>query len=803
MAMRKRNQPQSLHGGGGDGSDFSEINLNIDDDYDSKYGNKGGSIARREFPDRISSLIPRPVTSRTRRRQGSDASLTLHRMSVNWRYKKIIGGALFAAAILTRFYRISLPHNVVFDEVHFGGMASQYLQRRFFFDVHPPLGKLIFAFAGWIMGYEGEYTFKEIGMDYLRSDVEVPYIAMRSFAAFMNACIVPMTFFSMLEFGFTFWGSLIAGIMVLFENSFVTQSRLILLDSALIFFGACTIFAQARFSNLRRYPFSTSWWKWLAMVGIGLGLTVSVKWVGLFLIALIGIHTIKDLWRLLAETKNDFGEWLLHFWARAVCLILLPVVVYVFIFCIHFSILTISGPGNNFMSQDFRNGLQGVVLSDAKTPIGESASLVLKNEHMDGLLHSHPHLYPVGSKKQQVTTYAFEDHNNWFTLVLKSEGDKKDGLRDGSIINLVHFSTNKGVYCDGFPAPMSGGKVEPQYQEKMNRAKPENADKESNNDAPEEAKEESVNPQYFEVSCDDEDGDEWKVEFISGMKSGMVEKDVSKFRLIREYGDMKCALHSHKVVLPSWGFGQYEVTCNADINADGTVWSVSSLNANKIESYDSLTPAVKDRSGLWYKLVDTINYQKIAWDANSRISSEHVFATRPYQWPILQRGISFYQDNAKMAQIYLLGNPLQYWIVFPVCAIFVLLGIIYTIRGRRGCKDLSSESERKMFLMLDFFILGWALHYFPFFLMNRQLFLHHYFPAHLFAIMFVAGVIDHTMEPFPESQRKYIIIVFGIMFGGSFLYFSPLSYGLQLGQEGTLSRQWLSTWDMAKWENHG
>lgn len=61
-----------------------------------------------------------------------------------------------------------------------------------------------------------------------------------------------------------------------------------------------------------------------------------------------------------------------HFGARALCLIVLPITVYMIMFGIHFHSLPNSGEGNGFMSPQFQQTLAGHTQTD--TPIGKYTS---------------------------------------------------------------------------------------------------------------------------------------------------------------------------------------------------------------------------------------------------------------------------------------------------------------------------------------------------------------------------------------------------------------------------------------------
>ena len=204
-----------------------------------------------------------------------------------------------ALAFFTRMWKIGLSPIVTWDEAHFGKFGSHYLKREFYFDVHPPLGKMLVGLSGYLAGYNGSFEFKS-GETYPE---DLNYTYMRVFNSAFGALCVPLAYYTAKELHFkrpTVW---LVTAMVLFENSYTTISRFILLDSMLLFFTFTTVFCWSKFHNQRHDPFSPEWGIWLMMTGISIGCVCSVKWVGMFGTALVGLYTIETLWNMFGDLK--------------------------------------------------------------------------------------------------------------------------------------------------------------------------------------------------------------------------------------------------------------------------------------------------------------------------------------------------------------------------------------------------------------------------------------------------------------------------------------------------------------------
>ncbi|OAD69214.1 glycosyltransferase family 39 protein, partial [Phycomyces blakesleeanus NRRL 1555(-)] len=680
---------------------------------------------------------------------------------------------LTLVAIPVRFHTISHPNQVVFDEVHFGAFAGKYIQGTFFFDVHPPLAKMLIALVGWLAGYKGNFDFTTIGNVY---DDTVPYVAMRSASALLGLLMVPMAYLTIRDGGHSMLAAVLAALIVCFENSLVTNNRLILLDSYLLFFTAFTIMAFNKFYKQINNPFGARWWTWLALTGIGLGLTVSCKWVGLFVIATVGFSTIKDLWRILGDVRISKGKCVHHFLARTLCLIIVPFMIYTATFYIHFKLLPLSGDGDFHMSNTFRQTLVGNAVDETPIDISYGSHITIRHLATNGgFLHSHNSTYPEGSKQQQVTLYPHRDVNNWWRLrkanstleteevegdVIGSDGETPlEWIYDGDIVRLEHISTSpRKLHSHDISAPLTDN----DYTKEVSA--------------------------YGFPNYEGDSNDHWIVEIEDGPTEESRERLQSRqtqFRLV--HATQNCALFSHDVKLPDWAFGQQEVACMLSAKKPKTLWMIESTTNELLpEPVDMIG---YDIPGFWGKFFEL---HRVMWTTNAGLTGAHPYESRPSTWPMLKSGVSFWARPG--TQIFYIGNPVIYWLSTVAVFTYMILWGFFRFLAKTNRPDRFPHRRPFFENAAGFYVAGWAFHYITFYLMHRQLFLHHYLPALYFGILVFGVGLDLVFLRLRPFQRVLVGVLVCSLVIYSFVEFSPLTYGTEWTREACEASRWLPSW---------
>ncbi|OQO04415.1 hypothetical protein B0A48_11026 [Cryoendolithus antarcticus] len=758
---------------------------------------RGGKRATTPNPDSDTALLNGSAIEKIEQLK----SATKDVVTKEWDYKLALG-IITILAFITRFWGISHPNQVVFDEVHFGKFASYYLQRTYFFDVHPPFGKLLFAFAGWLVGYDGSFLFENIGDSYITN--KVPYVAYRSMPALMGALTVSTTFLIMWESGYSLPATIVAASIVLFDNAHIGQTRLILLDATLVLFMALSVLCYIRFYKLRHVPFGRKWWKWLLLTGISMSCVISTKYVGAFTFFSIGVPVMIDLWDLLDVNRKqgalglpDFGK---HLGARIIGLIVVPFLMYLFWFQVHFSILSRSGPGDDFMTPEFQQTLSDNLMTQQAVGIDYFDNIAMKHKETKVYLHSHVDKYPlryddgrISSQGQQVTGYPHNDTNNLWQIIpsapLEGLGHK---VKNGDVVRFRHLVTDSWLMTHDVASPFF-----PTNQE-FTTAPTEDANGGRFNDT------------MFEIR-------------IENGKPGQEFKTMaSHFKLV--HFPTKVAMWTHTTPLPDWGYKQAEINGNKNIAQSSNIWFVEEVPGLPIDSPRLVKDERKTKSMPFLKKY--FELQRAMFFHNNALTSSHPYASFPIQWPFLLRGVSFWTENETRQQIYFLGNPIGWWFASSILAVFAGILLADQVSMRRGVDALDLRTRSRLYNSTGFFFLIWAAHYIPFFIMGRQLFLHHYLPAHLASALVAGALVEFVFNIEPgdiaslsikdgsskvasRTQRSRPIreriagqslvttwaasgvVVAGLMWG--FWFFAPLTYGRPgLSVDQVMARKWLS-----------
>ncbi len=256
---------------------------------------------------------------------------------------------LLSLGLLTRFIFFGQPNETVFDEVHFGKFVSAYYTKEFYFDIHPALGKQIIAGFAKLSDFKPEFAFAEIGDKFPNNQYKI----LRFLPALASAILPIVIFLLLMELGVAPFAAFMGGLFIVFENAFLTQGRFILLDSFMLLFGFASLLFYFKYSK----PLILNT-KYLILSGLFSGLALSIKWIALSFVALPlaieGLALISLWWK---EGFNSLSG--IRVVKLGTALIVLPLLIYFFVFMVEFSILTKSGAGDAFMSPGFQKTLTG------------------------------------------------------------------------------------------------------------------------------------------------------------------------------------------------------------------------------------------------------------------------------------------------------------------------------------------------------------------------------------------------------------------------------------------------------------
>ncbi|PVU99486.1 hypothetical protein BB560_005492 [Smittium megazygosporum] len=426
-----------------------------------------------------------------------------------------------------------------------------------------------------------------------------------------------------------------------------------------------------------------------------------------------------------------------------------------------------------------------------------------------GLLHSHDHIFPNLKDHFQVTSYQVRDPNNFWTLFLdsKSPSNKRDEVgifENGDIIRFVHQNSSRVMRVAD----------QPSFQN------------------PEDNMVISFNQS---LSKDLQNSDKWKLEINKQqkLKDNALHPLVTKFALRNVKHD--CLLFTRMKRLPSWGFYQNEVSCTKKFNGkkgkklpDEVLWYVEEHKNTKLKEVGMRkymnSQFLFDFAQLNYEMAKSNNALVPDPDKYNAIESS------PGSWPFLYRPMRMVGWGDRDIKYYEIGNPILWWASSLLCCLFPVQFLIMSLLNERkkGRNIISFENDssispiptdnlhknfeaftkgnaRQKIIRFNsngywfgakLLWTGWVFHYFPFFIMGRVTYLHHYLPALYFALLFLAHQINFAIVNFNRRSKTIIFLTLVVITGSVFVFFFPFTAGYDKPAKNLASRNWRASWNV-------
>ena len=456
--------------------------------------------------------------------------------------------------------------------------------------------------------------------------------ALRLVPALAGSLLSPTAYLLLTELGLSYHAGALAGFMVLFDTAILAQSRFILMESIMMFFGLLALLCVLRFRKVSHLAFSPAWLTWLSLSALAMAACFSVKYIGVYTCFLCTFLLLQDFWRLLPNKELTDRQLVADLSARLAVLTIVPALTYLALFAVQFSILTKAGTHDALMTSQFQASLEGglgSIIRGQPGVIAHGSQVTLRHTHGKTCwLHSHEHVYPVrysdnrgSSHQQQISCYTFKDVNNWWIIKRPNREDLAveepiDRITHGDVIQIVHGLTHRALNSHDVAAPVS-----PHCQEVSC---------------------------YIDYNISMAAQNLWRVDIVNRESAGEVWHTInSQVRLV--HVNTSAALRFTGKQYPDWGFVQYEVASDRNVAQADTVWNVEEHRYTKNDK----DKGTIERELLGHEHIPEERTELSFWDkffelqfkmliTNQENVQNHNFASDPTEWPFLTRGIAYY-----------------------------------------------------------------------------------------------------------------------------------------------------------------
>lgn len=285
---------------------------------------------------------------------------------------------LIVTSLALHFWAFGHPGDVAFDETLVGGFAFRYFSGTYYFDIHPPHLKLFYAWLAHLGGASAATVFPAFQQPYPASY----YLVMRAFPAFCGTMLPAVAMALSQELGAKKIWAATAGWLLLFDTALMAESRLVLNDIPLLFFGGLGWLLFARWR--RAAGFGPGW---LLGAALSFAAATSVKWTGLAFLAPVFAVLVFDLWRGRGRASIQ------AFFGIAAIVLAWQVGGY----AIHLSLLPKSGDGDAYMSASFDKRLDGSARGASAAQALSGPEAVLELNMTMARYARQPAAHPYGS----------------------------------------------------------------------------------------------------------------------------------------------------------------------------------------------------------------------------------------------------------------------------------------------------------------------------------------------------------------------------------------------------------------------